>query len=317
LEHAMEPHEVALLKVLLGVGLLLMVILLPLSHQDCEYYQFGLLKRRSTGAVDLSKVFLPGRYWNGPDYTMQTYQGDLHFSEFKELPVFSSTDGESIGLEFKLDIFFTYSIVAEELTDLHKEFKETYRAVVDARARDGIKNQAAQFKFTDYFTQRIMVEQALKEAVYERLLPVHVKVKDLHMGRVSINEKVREKQLDARVQFEVNDEAEFQRAAQLERDATNLQVAEIDLQTARATALAEAEAVFIEAEAEAEAERVERMATVQGMASLYTGLNITQQRHKTSLDYLRMLRLHDGAKVSSTYLDRDNVLATVSKSQHA
>jgi len=88
-------------------------------------------------------------------------------------------------------------------------------------------------------------------------------------------------------------------------------------QTARATALAEAEAVFIEAEAEAEAERVERMATVQGMASLYTGLNITQQRHKTSLDYLRMLRLHDGAKVSSTYLDRDNVLATVSKSQHA
>jgi hypothetical protein len=50
----------------------------------------------------------PGRYWNGPDYTMQTYQGDLHFSEFKELPVFSSTDGESIGLEFKLDIFFTY-----------------------------------------------------------------------------------------------------------------------------------------------------------------------------------------------------------------
>lgn len=101
---------------------------------------------------------------------------------------------------------------------------------VDARARDGIKNQAALFKFTDYFTQRIMVEQALKEAVYERLLPVHVKVKDLHMGRVSINEKVREKQLDARVQFEVNDEAEFQRAAQLERDATNLQVAEIDLQ---------------------------------------------------------------------------------------
>jgi hypothetical protein len=45
--------------------------------------------------------------------------------------------------------------------------------------------------------------------------------------------QVREKQLDARVQFEVNDEAEFQRAAQLERDATHLQVAEIDLQVRR------------------------------------------------------------------------------------
>jgi hypothetical protein len=72
----------------------------------------------------------PGRYWHGPDNMMQTYQKDLHFAEFKELPVFSSTDGESIGLEFKLDIFFTYSIIPEELVDLHKEFKFTYRAVV-------------------------------------------------------------------------------------------------------------------------------------------------------------------------------------------
>jgi hypothetical protein len=65
-----------------------------------------------------------------------------------------------------------------------------YLAQVDARARDGIKNQAAGFKFTEYFTNRTMVEQALKQAVYDRLLPVHVEVQDLHLGRVAINEKV-------------------------------------------------------------------------------------------------------------------------------
>jgi hypothetical protein len=82
-------------------------------------------------------------------------------------------------------------------------------------------------------------------------------------------------------------------------------------QTTRATALANAEAVFIEAEAAAEAERIERVATVQGLAALYAGLNITQQKHKMSFDYLRMMMRHDSAVVSATYLDRDNVLATV------
>ena len=46
------------------------------------------------------------------------------------------------------------------------------------------------------------------------------------------------------------------------------------------TKLAESEAAFILAEAEAEAAKIERLATMQGLAALYTSLNLTDAKHK-------------------------------------
>ena len=45
-----------------GIGLLLLVILLPLSFSYVEYHEYGLKQRKSTGTVDVSKVYDSGRY---------------------------------------------------------------------------------------------------------------------------------------------------------------------------------------------------------------------------------------------------------------
>ena len=74
-----------------SIGLLLMVILLPLSFSYVEYHQYGLKQRKSTGTVDVTKVYDSGRYAIGPDYKFLTYQADAHVLDLGELSVFSAS----------------------------------------------------------------------------------------------------------------------------------------------------------------------------------------------------------------------------------
>jgi len=53
---------------------LLLVILLPLSFSYVEYYEYGLVQRLSTGAVDTEEVYTSGRYIVGPDKHFIKYQ---------------------------------------------------------------------------------------------------------------------------------------------------------------------------------------------------------------------------------------------------
>lgn len=50
------------------VGILLLVILLPISFSYLDYYHYGLLRRRTTGRVNLNRVYEGGRYLVGPDH---------------------------------------------------------------------------------------------------------------------------------------------------------------------------------------------------------------------------------------------------------
>jgi len=56
------------------IALLLLVILLPLTFSYIEYFEYGLIQRATTGAVDTSKVYATGRYALGPDRHFIKYQ---------------------------------------------------------------------------------------------------------------------------------------------------------------------------------------------------------------------------------------------------
>ena len=49
--------------------IILICILVPLSLSGVEYDEYGFISRRSTGKVDISKIYEAGLYGIGPDYT--------------------------------------------------------------------------------------------------------------------------------------------------------------------------------------------------------------------------------------------------------
>ena len=50
------------------IGIILLIILLPFSFSYLDYYHYGIIRRRTTGRVDLSRVYEGGRYFLGPDH---------------------------------------------------------------------------------------------------------------------------------------------------------------------------------------------------------------------------------------------------------
>lgn len=98
------------------VGLLLTIILVPLSFSYVEYYEYGLAKRKSTGSVRTDRVYPRGRYSLGPDMTFLKYQADSHHKDDSFL-VFSAGAGEdSVGLEFRVQVRRTHHAVCSFLT---------------------------------------------------------------------------------------------------------------------------------------------------------------------------------------------------------
>ena len=51
--------------IVLGVACLLVVILVPMSFGDLEYYEMGFTRNKATGEVDTSKVYYGGMWVSG------------------------------------------------------------------------------------------------------------------------------------------------------------------------------------------------------------------------------------------------------------
>jgi hypothetical protein len=62
------PRWVWPVVIVSSIGALLLVILLPLSFSYLDFYHYGFLRRRTTGRVNLDRVYEGGRYFVGPDH---------------------------------------------------------------------------------------------------------------------------------------------------------------------------------------------------------------------------------------------------------
>lgn len=231
-----------------------------------------------------------------------------------ELSVFSAGgSNESIGLEFQVDVDFTYFLIQDEIGELHKEMASNYKTIIVSRARDAIKNEAISVTFTEYFQARKEVEERFRVAVQKRWEDnpsLHCELDQFHLGRIRIPESVATKQLQSRVQNERNDKEEFLQQAQLERELTAVDVNAINLETQKVLRTAEAQASLIRAKAQAEAERLKAQAQINGTRLLLRSSDINTQDHKSAFTYIRTLRNRKSLDIDVSYLSSDNVLRT-------
>jgi len=297
------------------VGIVLLVILLPLSFSYIDYYDYGLVQRKSTGSVDTTEVYSSGRYVIGPDKRFVKYQADAHLVSFESLGVFSAAQSNvSIGLAFKVDVDFTFFLIKDEIGDVHKEQASNYQSVIRSRAEEAIKNCAAEkVTFAEFFQSRKKVEALFRSAVEERWESppkLHCRLDQFHLGRIRIPQSVATKQLEARVQNEKNDQEEFFQQAQIERELTTVEVNKIDLDTVKELRTAEAMASLVRTRALAEAQLLKAQAQINGTKLLLEAAGIETQDHKTAFTYIRTLREREQLNVDVSYLNADSVVRT-------
>jgi len=303
---------------LLAVGALLFIVVLPLSFQYVEYYEYGLKQRKTTGSVDTSKVYGRGRYFLGPDARLIKYKADAHMVSLKDLVVFSSgTSEESIGLTFSVDIDFTYLLIKEEVGLLHRELAGTYEITVKSKATEAIRNEAIKVPFEDYFQNRRSVEQKFRTAVLNRWQEkpsLHVYLDQFFLGHVRIAEVVAKKQLEHRIQNEKNIMESFVQQARIERELTDVEINTINLEKDFLTRTAKAEANLTRAKANLNADRILAKANRNGTLTLFEAAGITSQDHRMSFSYIRTLKNHKNIELDVTFLSSENIVRTTDSS---
>lgn len=297
-----------------GVSLLLVVILVPLSFSYVDYYEYGLLRTKATGKVDTSRVYSRGRYYKGVTKDFLKYQADAHYEALNELSVFSTGESaDSVGLAFSIDVDFTFLLKEDEVGLLHQELASSYRGVVVSRARDAIKNEAIFITFSEYFQERKFVEQRFRAAVQARwdsAPSVHCTLDQFHLGRIRIPDTVATIQLDSRIQNELNDREAYLQQAQLERETTAVQVNSILLNQDNVLRTAEAEASLLRSKAKSEATRLTAEAHIDGTNLLFQAAGIEGQDQKTAFTYIRTLANRDSVDMDVSYLAPESVIRT-------
>lgn len=298
-----------------GLSVLLILILVPISFSYVEFFEYGLKQRKSTGTVDTGKIYGAGRYMLGPDYTFLKYRSDAHHEHLEGLGVFSAgATNSSIGLEFRLDIDFTYQLRKKDVGQLHRELASSYAAVILSRAKDAIKNEAIFISFNEYFQKRREVEERLRVAVQKRWNanpPLHADLDQFHVGRIQIPDSVARKQLESKLQNERNDKESYDQQAQIERDMTDVEVNAVLLEKERVLRSANAFASLTLAKGRATAQRIVDEAQNAGFKMLFEKAEITQQEHKAAFDYLRTLtNKGDIFNLTLSYLSGANYLQT-------
>ena len=302
----------------IGVGIvcfLLIVILIPVSFGYLEYYEYGLDQFKITRSIDIENVYSPGRYFIGPAHGFIRYQRDAHFELLTNLAVFSAgSSTDSIGLEFKVDVGFTYLLIEDEIGDLHKEFAKNYRTVIESRAKDAIKNEAAaSVTFSQYFQDRKKVEAKFKAAIQKRWNDppsLHCTLDQFHLGRIQIPDSVAIKQLEAQIQNERNGKEAFTQQAEIEREQTAVEVNSINLETELLLRTARAEAKLLRSKARSESDKIRASAHINGTQYLLSAAGINTEEDISAFTYIRTLKNRDQLNMAVSYLSPDNILRT-------
>eukprot|EP00794_Sanderia_malayensis_P017303 gene17303-19036_t len=304
--------------VIATIGALLVVILVPLSFSDLEYYEMGFAQRKSTGSIIRSKVYFGGRHFIGVDYKFKKFRADAHIEEFSKISVFNKE---------KLEITMTYAVqyflIPEELRYLHDTYNLEYRPIIRETVSEGVKNAAVQFSVDQYRLDRRNVSDILFKAAKQALAGVccfancnkykclpgckpystcdntekgmFAYVKFFQLEEVDISAEQEKKYLDQVIQVEKRETVSFTQKEKVERKITEQQKVKIENTALEVSQNATAKAGLLRSQAEADAKAIVEDSRNSGLQIIYSNLNITSEKHKKSLDYIRVLRNHKNA----------------------
>lgn len=321
-------------KIIIGVvivGVLLIVILVPMSFSSLEYYEYGFVRQKSTGRVDLSTVYASGKHFIGPDYEFKVFKADAHMVTLNNVAAFTQDK-----LEVRVDCFFQYYLRKRDLPLLHQAYDIHYKDVMVSSSIDAIKGRVPVFTTRQMFEQRADVEEKLFKAVRERLggtccpdakdcklykngcptdcytgsactddrKGIFVDVRYFQLGYVNIPGDVEERFLRALTLQEDALKEELLQNATVVRAETEQKVRQIKNEAKEISEKAESQADLLRIISRANYTNTVELARSRGLQLLYSGLGITNQEHKNSFDYLRTLRGLDNVHLTVDFQQR-------------
>lgn len=317
--------------VIFGIVALLLIILLPMSFSYLDFYEYGFARRRTTGTVDISRVYEGGRHFIGPDFEFKEFYAAAQFVYFGHIPIYT-TDNLQVSISVELQYF----LIKEDLPLLHEAFDIIYQSIVVGNAKDSLKNSVTKFDTDEFISNRTVIQTELLRGVRRRLsgkccLPncksrkacpsckewqicedgckprnsckkedkgLFTEVRYLQLSDIEIPAQVNERRLLTLIRELEEEKEKSIKEEMIIRKQTELEVNKYKNLAKEAIANASANSKLLMDQAEIDYSRTIESVHNDGLNNLYKGLQLNDDKLKSSLNYMRTLQDHEKVKYS-------------------
>lgn len=252
---------------LIGLGVLVMVIVWPISYSYIKYYQYAFQRNSVENNINDNKVYTAGdKLWDPQSEAIifpKDYQ-TLEYTGPQAIVVFAND-----GLEFTFNAYVYYRLNKTTLPETFRSFSTNYNHQYETVVRTSLKNIAPLYSVDDYITNRRNITQDLNQAVSEEVASIGAMVpSNQHkfvMGQISLPARVVGKNLDTAIQLQQNIEEKNKQAASLTRKETERLMAEVNANITVILHNAEATSERIRENAHSEALKIVEIAEGEGI----------------------------------------------------
>ncbi len=280
----------------IALAVFLTIIIVPLSFSKVHYYEIGLIKNRTTGTVDRTKIYESGYHNIGPVNEFLTYPAMSQLKSLDKLSIWSSASESDAGIYLEIDISFSYNLIKEKLGDLYNKVGVNYDSLITNLAISTFKNEAVKWSADEYlFKRRIIEKRMLKEIAKILEEEAHCKVTSLQLRDIIFPPSFYTRKLDTAVQIQKNIAETYTSQANIIKGETSQLVQYIINRGIQTTKLADSQSINIKSFAATEALKMIQDARINGLSLIRTELGIADPKQFLSLDY--MLQLEKSGRV--------------------
>lgn len=300
----LNPWVIFVICALIAVGLLLLVILLPLSFHYVEYYNYALKHDtiHGAGGIDYSRVYTNGRYFWGLGKKQETVPRILMGVEYKQnngQTILAFTDS---GLEFVIECSFQFRIVKNEVPHLFQKFHRSYYPQIVSIGLRALKNVAPNYSLDDYISKREEIHLVMYNALVQELSSLCGEVpcieipgpNHFQLRRIIVPPQIHQTWLDSVVRIEQNTAQQNQRIVTLVRKETERLEAEITANVTLVNIDRDNEVAILTQSAEAQRFKIATEAKGTGIRTVIDDIGLTtEQEIQDLLDILLVLDSND------------------------
>jgi len=304
----------------LGIACLLVVILVPMSFGDLEYYEMGFTRNKATGEVDTDTVYYGGRHFVGIMLEFKKFKTTKFSKQYNRINVFNKEK-----MQIVISCSLQFVLRPEDLKLLHDAYDIRYEPIITLTAGAAIKGAATKYSIDEFRLNRTLVADGMRKAVSDALdggccrkdcvkhdcVPgckpynqcgpnkkgMYAALAGFQLRLVDLSASQTKRFLRQVLEQELKDTELFKQEEKVTRKKTEELEAEINNLANEVSQNANAERALIEKNADIRSQQIVANATNTGLSLIHDKLGINDAEHKKTLDYVRTLRNHKGSNL--------------------
>ena len=239
--------------IIFSIGILLTVILVPVSIRDINHEDYGIRYEGLTKKV-VNKIYGEGKYVFEPQTEIFKYnkvQGTISFQNENLLECLSKD-----GIIIYASIVYQYQLRKEELFKIFWEFgtEDRLKELFTSVSKDSIRNVISRYEAIQFYSERSTIESEIQNQLTQDFITssTHADITFLQLVNYEfpevLDDAIKEKQ---RGEQDL-DTAINEREGALTQVETELLIAQVDAEKRNIQALTESEKIILYAETQVE-----------------------------------------------------------------